>query len=85
MGSGNRVFSGLGDCLKKTAQNSGFFGLYNGFGISVVGIIPYRGVYFGMFDTLMGENPYKNNDGFMRPLSTFGIAQVTAITAGYAS
>merc|ERR1711991_219031 len=41
VGSGKRAFEGLGDCLKKTAQGpAGFFGLYNGFGVSVVGIIP---------------------------------------------
>jgi len=29
-------------------------GLYQGFGISVLGIIFYRGVYFGMYDTAVG-------------------------------
>ena len=53
VGSGKRDFTGLGDCLKKTAQGpKGVLGLYNGFGVSVVGIIPYRGTYFGIFDTL---------------------------------
>jgi len=59
--------------------------LYNGFGVSVMGIIPYRGVYFGMFDSLMGINPFRKEGGFIGLLSKFGIAQATAITAGYAS
>jgi len=60
-------------------------GLYNGFGVSVVGIIPYRGVYFGLFDSLREKNPYKNDRGVSGVLSSFAIAQFTAIMAGYAS
>jgi len=86
VGSGKRSFNGLGDCLVKTMKGpSGFLGLYNGFGVSVAGIIPYRGVYFGMYDSLAGINPYKKDKGPLRLLSTFAIAQATAITAGYAS
>jgi solute carrier family 25 (adenine nucleotide translocator) protein 4/5/6/31 len=59
--------------------------LYNGFGVSVAGIIPYRGVYFGMFDSLMGINPYAKDSTIIGLVSKFCIAQVTAITAGYAS
>lgn len=38
-----------------------------------------------MFDTLNDMNPFKNVDGLIRTASTFGVAQVTAIVAGYAS
>jgi len=86
VGSGAKTFNGLGDCLVKTMKGpSGVMGLYNGFGVSVAGIIPYRGVYFGMYDSLLGINPWKSADGALRLLSTFAIAQATAITAGYAS
>lgn len=87
VGSGKRQFSGLSDCLVKTAKGpSGVLGLYNGFGVSVAGIIPYRGVYFGMYDTLADINPYKKNENnFVRLASVFAIAQITAISAGYAS
>merc|ERR1719329_1845801 len=55
VGSGKKTFNGLGDCLKKTVQGpKGVLSLYNGFGISVAGIIPYRGVQFGLNDTLLG-------------------------------
>merc|ERR1711998_221921 len=54
VGSGKAQFSGLTDCLKKTASGpSGPLALYNGFGVSVVGIIPFRGTYFGVNDTLV--------------------------------
>ena len=86
VGAGQKTFNGLGDCLVKTAKGpSGFFGLYNGFSVSVAGIIPYRGVYFGMYDSLSDLNPYKNERSFIAIASKFCIAQATAITAGYAS
>jgi len=86
VGSGKKSFNGLGDCLVKTARGpSGVMGLYNGFGVSVAGIIPYRGVYFGVFDTLADMNPYKKNRDMMGLASKFAIAQFTAILAGYAS
>jgi solute carrier family 25 (adenine nucleotide translocator) protein 4/5/6/31 len=81
-----RVFNGLADCLVKTAKGpSGFMGLYNGFGVSVIGIIPYRGVYFGLYDSLKELNPYKKDLGLVGIASKFCVAQVTAISAGYAS
>jgi solute carrier family 25 (adenine nucleotide translocator) protein 4/5/6/31 len=86
VGSGKKSFNGLADCLMKTAKGpSGVMGLYNGFGVSVAGIIPYRGVYFGLYDSLADINPYKEAENTIRLLSTFGIAQFTAISAGYAS
>jgi len=81
-----RVFNGLGDCLMKTAKGpSGVMGLYNGFGVSVIGIIPYRGAYFGIFDSMKAMNPYKNDMGMMGIVSSFACAQTAAIMAGYAS
>merc|ERR1712226_1423581 len=86
VGSGKKQFNGLLDCLKKTAASGGVLSLYNGIGVSITGIIPYRGVYFGLFDTLSGYNPYqKDSNGLIRASSKFVCAQVSAITAGYAS
>jgi len=81
VGSGKKTFNGLGDCIVKTARGpKGVMGLYNGFGVSVAGIIAYRGVQFGTFDTIMGLNPYKDDLGFMGMVSTFSSAQ-TAVLA----
>lgn len=87
VGKGNdKVFAGLWDCLKKTASGKqGVLGLYNGFGVSVAGIIPYRGVYFGLYDTAKDMNPYKKDTNLMGWVSKFFIAQSVAIVAGYAS
>jgi solute carrier family 25 (adenine nucleotide translocator) protein 4/5/6/31 len=86
VGRQHKTFNGLWDCLVKTAETpAGLYRLYNGFGISVIGIIPYRGVYFGMYDSLAGINPLKDHKGMAGIMSKFAIAQTTAITAGYAS
>jgi len=82
VGGGKKTFNGLGDCLKKTAGGpGGFFALYAGFGVSLMGIIPYRGFQLGAFDTIVGLNPYQNDTGVLGALTTFGAAQI-AITAG---
>ncbi|XP_008782907.2 ADP,ATP carrier protein 1, mitochondrial-like [Phoenix dactylifera] len=49
---GERQFNGLIDVYRKTMKSDGIAGLYRGFNISCVGIIVYRGLYFGMYDSL---------------------------------
>ncbi|KAI3425552.1 PsbP domain-containing protein, partial [Psidium guajava] len=49
---GERQFNGLVDVYRKTLASDGIAGLYRGFNISCVGIIVYRGLYFGMYDSL---------------------------------
>ena len=49
---GERQFNGLVDVYRKTIKSDGIAGLYRGFNISCVGIIVYRGLYFGMYDSL---------------------------------
>ncbi|KAI9137241.1 mitochondrial substrate carrier family protein ancA [Paraphysoderma sedebokerense] len=46
-----RQFNGLGDCISKIYKRDGAKGLYQGFGVSVVGIIVYRAAFFGGYDT----------------------------------
>jgi len=58
---GKRQYNGLIDVYKKTLKTDGIQGIYKGFVISAVGIFIYRGMYFGLYDTLkplfLGENP----------------------------
>merc|ERR1711939_589260 len=49
---GERQFNGLADVYRKTIASDGIAGLYRGFLPSVLGIIVYRGLYFGMYDSL---------------------------------
>jgi len=47
----DRQFNGLVDCINKVRAVDGVKGLYQGFGVSVLGIIAYRACYFGGYDT----------------------------------
>jgi solute carrier family 25 (adenine nucleotide translocator) protein 4/5/6/31 len=86
VGGGKKQFNGLSDCLIKTSSGpKGPLGLYNGFGVSVVGIIPFRGTYFGVNDTLNDFNPYQKERSLRGLGSKFACAQTAAISAGYAS
>lgn len=49
---GDRQFNGLVDVYRKTLASDGVAGLYRGFAPSVLGIIVYRGLYFGMYDSI---------------------------------
>jgi solute carrier family 25 (adenine nucleotide translocator) protein 4/5/6/31 len=49
---GQREFNGLVDVYRKTLASDGVAGLYRGFNISCAGIIVYRGLYFGLYDSL---------------------------------
>jgi len=85
VGKGKKTFSGLYDCMYRTASGpGGFFALYSGFGVSVVGIVGYRGLQLGTFDTITGLNPWKEDKGILGAATTFGAAQ-TAITIGAAA
>ncbi|XP_068668293.1 ADP,ATP carrier protein ER-ANT1 [Aristolochia californica] len=50
--SGRRQFKGLLDVYRKTLSSDGVRGLYRGFGVSITGITIYRGLYFGIYDTM---------------------------------
>merc|ERR1711976_54318 len=78
---GTREFNGLVDVYRKTLKSDGIVGLYRGFAISCVGIIVYRGCYFGFYDTLkplvLGEDA-----GVM---VSFMLGYVVTITSGLIS
>ncbi|KAL0616427.1 ADP/ATP translocase 2 [Plecturocebus cupreus] len=56
-----RKFRGLGNCLVKIYKSDGIKGLYQGFNVSVQGIIIYRAAYFGFYDTAKGMLPDPKN------------------------
>lgn len=51
-GGGERQFNNMRDVYVKTIKSDGIAGLYRGFVISCVGIVVYRGCYFGFYDSL---------------------------------
>lgn len=54
---GERQYNGMIDCYRKTLKSDGIRGLYRGFCVSCVGIIAYRGFYFGLYDTIRPMMP----------------------------
>jgi len=42
-------------CTKEIYQKNGFFGLYKGWGISMMGIAPFIGIKMSSYDFLMGK------------------------------
>lgn len=75
-----RQFNGLIDCYAKTFKADGMAGLYRGFNISFVGIFVYRGLYFGLYDTIMPFLP-ADVSYFVR----FTVGYVVTVLAGLAS
>jgi solute carrier family 25 (adenine nucleotide translocator) protein 4/5/6/31 len=82
-GGGERQFNGLIDVYRKTLATDGIAGLYRGFNISCAGIIVYRGLYFGLFDSLKPVLLTGNmKDNFF---ASFLLGWAITIVAGLAS
>jgi len=79
---GSRQFNGLIDVYRKTLATDGIQGLYRGFNISCVGIIVYRGLYFGLYDSLKPLLPANLKDSFV---ASFFLGWAITIGAGLAS
>jgi solute carrier family 25 (adenine nucleotide translocator) protein 4/5/6/31 len=60
----------------------GVAGLYRGFVISCVGIIVYRGLYFGLYDSVKPMLPAEMRSNFF---ATFALGFVVTNAAGLAS
>jgi len=81
--SNAREFSGTFDVIMKTAKTAGWGkgGVYNGFAVSCVGIVFYRGAYFGLFDTV-NDLPMMKSAGF---LEKFALGYAVTVSAGLIS
>lgn len=79
---GEKQFNGLIDVYKKTLATDGIQGLYRGFVISCVGIVIYRGLYFGMYDSFKPALPSSLKDSLT---ATFLLGWAVTIVAGLAS
>ncbi|KAI2664034.1 ADP/ATP translocase 2 [Labeo rohita] len=80
-GVAEREFTGLGNCLVKIFRSDGLRGLYQGFNVSVQGIIIYRAAYFGIYDTAKGMLPDPKNTHMV----SWMIAQTVTVVAGFIS
>ena len=82
-GGGDRQFNGLVDVYRKTLASDGIAGLYRGFGPSVAGIVVYRGLYFGLYDSIKPVvlvGPLANNF-----FASFALGWLVTTGAGIAS
>jgi len=77
----SREFNGLIDVYVKTMKTDGIAGLYRGFVISCVGIFIYRGMYFGLYDTLRPILLTPNSSFAL----TFALGYCVTVTAGLMS
>jgi solute carrier family 25 (adenine nucleotide translocator) protein 4/5/6/31 len=80
---GERQFNGLIDVYRKTIASDGVAGLYRGFVISCVGIVVYRGLYFGLYDSIKPVVLTGNLEGNF--LASFLLGWSITIGAGLAS
>jgi solute carrier family 25 (adenine nucleotide translocator) protein 4/5/6/31 len=78
-GGAERQYNGLVDVYKKTFASDGIAGLYRGFVVSCVGIMVYRGFYFGIYDTV---RPLIKTDNF---LMSFAVGYAVTVSAGLLS
>ncbi|KXS13545.1 ADP/ATP carrier protein [Gonapodya prolifera JEL478] len=79
---GERQFNGLVDVYRKTLAADGIAGLYRGFVVSCVGIVIYRGLYFGMYDSIKPILPGDLKNNFF---AQFMLGWSVTIGAGLAS
>jgi len=89
VGSGKaREFTGTVDCILKTAKSAGWGrgGVYNGFVVSCVGIVFYRGAYFGLFDTINDLDFMRQaGSGLQGFLLKFSVGYAVTVVAGLLS
>merc|ERR1712147_95401 len=80
-----KKYNSMLDCMMKTVKEGGFLSLYNGIGPSSVGIVVYRGVQFGLQDTIKAFNPYQKEVSFVGIVSKFIVAQIAVSVSGIAA
>jgi len=76
---GKRQYNGLIDVYRKTLKSDGIQGIYKGFTISAVGIFIYRGLYFGLYDTLKPMFLGSDSSAFMSFFLGWAVTIVSGI------
>merc|ERR1712113_564929 len=76
--TGTRQYNGMIDVYVKTIKSDGIQGLYRGFVISCVGIFIYRGMYFGLYDSIKPIVLGDNASVFL----SFILGWIVTVTAG---
>jgi len=79
---GERQYKGLIDVYAKTLKSDGIAGLYRGFVVSCVGIVIYRGFYFGLYDSIKPSLPKSIRNNFF---ANFAVGYGVTVVAGILS
>ncbi|CAH0402836.1 unnamed protein product [Chilo suppressalis] len=82
---GTKKYTGIVDCVKKTVQGHGFFGLYRGLSVLLYGSIPKSAVRFGVFEQakqyMLKEDGTLSNTGKLTCGLAAGVAEaIFAVT-----
>jgi solute carrier family 25 (adenine nucleotide translocator) protein 4/5/6/31 len=81
-GGGARQFNGLVDVYRKTIATDGVAGLYRGFPLSAFGIIIYRGLYFGLYDSVKPLLPAQLQGSFLASfILGFGVTNLAGLAS----
>ncbi|KAF9435954.1 ADP/ATP carrier protein [Entomortierella beljakovae] len=77
-----RQYNGLLDVYKKTYASDGIAGLYRGFAVSVAGSVIYRGLYFGLYDSIKPLFPSNLQNSFVASfILGFGVTNLAGFVA----
>ena len=79
----DREFKGMGDVIMKIVKSDGVYGIYRGFGISVIGIFFSRALYFGMLDSR--KTTLNEHFGIASFFAAWAFAQLITVTSGILS
>lgn len=79
---GAKQYNGMFDVYRQTYAVDGLRGLYAGFVISCIGIFIYRGLYFGLYDTVKELSPRSIQNNFFY---NFFMGWAVTVTAGLIS
>ena len=83
---GSPKYANMMEFVRENVKTPGdILRLYEGYAVSVAGIIPFRAIYFIVNDTLRAILPWIRDEGLKGLVSKFTCAQAAALCAAYAS
>ena len=77
----NKQYKSLLSATKYSIRKNGFKSLYNGWGVSAIGMIPYQGITFSTYKYV--HDKYNSNNNRLLNLPIGSLASICAITITY--